>query len=59
MDPDATLEELRDLVQRESDGGDGSHAADIVERFQALDAWITRGGFPPRAWASHDVREVR
>lgn len=48
MDPNATLAELRALVM---DGGaefeDPQRAAEL---FNALDEWITRGGFLPAAW---------
>ena len=57
MDPDVALE-----VARESAAGimaalDSENAAEILmyaemlaERFQALDEWLTRGGFLPAAW---------
>lgn len=59
MDPNATLQELRDLVKTML--GDRTvamkdlpalleqhrHAAEL---FEALDNWLGKGGFPPTAW---------
>jgi len=51
MDPDETLTELRELYNHWQDGNlfesDGERA---VELFDALDNWLTDGGFLPRAW---------
>lgn len=50
MDPNAALAEIRELVKRENDDQDGSWAIAAVERFEALDKWITDGGFLPADW---------
>lgn len=50
MDPNAALAEIRELVKRENDDQDGSWAIAAVERFEALDEWITNGGFLPADW---------
>jgi hypothetical protein len=50
MDPNATLQELRELTEQERIGGDGSHAERICELFDALDGWISKGGFLPADW---------
>lgn len=57
MDPDATLEYIRDCVKRyhaASERGDADaaeHFADsTAEAFAALDEWMSRGGFAPAAW---------
>ncbi len=51
MDPNATLTELRGLVQEsyaEALTEDETHRlCDLVE---ALDEWITKGGHLPSAW---------
>jgi hypothetical protein len=52
MDPNETLRLLRANVAREQDGRDGSHAEEICEYFQALDEWISKGGFLPAEWVS-------
>lgn len=56
MDPDANLEELRELVDRlvvnneegYMDSGDCERALELV---RALDEWLSKGGALPEAWA--------
>lgn len=48
LDPDATLEQLRDAILRNDDG---SYSEQIAELFDALDTWLSSGGFLPAAWA--------
>jgi len=56
MDPDKTLEELKELLQEHAQGAIQSFAdlndwADqVTEKFQALDYWITAKGFLPKNW---------
>lgn len=60
MAPNANLEELRTLAKRvlagysepiESRQPDRqSDAERLAELTQALDGWLSRGGFLPRAW---------
>jgi hypothetical protein len=50
MDVNATLTELRALVARALRTESDSDAPRIAELVQALDGWITRGGFMPDAW---------
>lgn len=59
MDPNATLAELRSLCLRETAAGDGSYAADIVEHFEALDEWLSKGGYLPAAWMEFRGKPVR
>jgi hypothetical protein len=55
MDPDANLAELRRIAARvlaapsieEIDCADAERIADLVD---ALDGWLSRGGFLPDAW---------
>lgn len=49
MDPNANLAELRELASAQLNGGqtDPDRMAELVE---ALDEWITRGGFLPADW---------
>lgn len=49
MDPNETLRRLRELAERELNAPDPDNA-DWAEWFQALDEWISRGGFLPDAW---------
>ena len=62
MNPDQTLADLRDLVTRVHNSlytpndlhGMGA-AEDFAELFEALDNWISRGGFLPECWRlNHD-----
>ncbi len=59
MDPNANLEELRRLVARiqaAQDRDDGGAALDnhdawrMAELVEALDGWLSKGGFLPKAW---------
>jgi len=49
MDPDACLDEIRDILRfdREWSPDDMQRLADLV---RALDEWLSGGGFRPRAW---------
>jgi len=57
MDPNETLKRLRELLGGESscsakaDGGlRCDDWSDVQELFQALDQWLSKGGFLPKAW---------
>lgn len=52
MDPNANLQELRELVQQANERGRLSRddALRMAELFDALDGWICRGGFLPASW---------
>lgn len=52
MDPDVTLAEIRGLVvsYNGKTGLTGWQITELVEKFEALDEWISRGGFLPEAW---------
>jgi hypothetical protein len=43
MDPNAALRELREAIHQ-----DDTHTA--AERFEALDEWLSRGGYLPERW---------
>ncbi|GAA4201683.1 hypothetical protein [Actinocatenispora rupis] len=51
MDPDQTLREIRELLD---DDRRAPLARDdvgaLLDRIEALDRWLSRGGFLPRAW---------
>jgi hypothetical protein len=51
MDPNANLAEQRRITARFNEGlqedGDAERLSDLV---QALDEWMSNGGFPPEAW---------
>lgn len=48
MDPNATLRELRNLI--ESDGDPEFTFDRVADLFFALDGWISSGGFLPSSW---------
>lgn len=53
MDPDATLEELREIARLNEEGRfefDREPLERAVELIEALDEWISRGGALPAAW---------
>ena len=48
---------LRMEVDNNTEIGDQDWDIDnIVENFQALDGWLTKGGFLPNDWQNPDVR---
>lgn len=57
MDPDANLKAQRDLVKSLREGAEYGQPFDevdvdrLLELVQALDEWVSRGGFLPKAWA--------
>ena len=61
MDPDVALAELRAAIEElkagmreEASVWDLSDAADkVIVKQEALDSWLSRGGFLPRAWRQH------
>lgn len=60
MDPNKALEEIRSMCREVfPDPEDGytvdlEKAAEMIETFEGLDAWLTRGGFKPKDW-DHSV----
>ena len=52
MDPDAALTRLRELMEQIDDApGIDAIALETRVTFDALDAWLTNGGFFPAPWA--------
>jgi len=56
MDPNETLTKIRELAtkigQFDFDHPEQLYgtAADLAEHVEALDEWLSKGGFPPDAW---------
>ena len=54
MDPNATLEQIRELVFRSTSysprGLNWDDSAQLVELIEALDEWLMTGGFKPEDW---------
>lgn len=57
MDPNETLRLLRlTVAQMRADEHPDirkAHADEIAEYFDALDEWLSRGGFLPEAWEAN------
>jgi hypothetical protein len=55
MDPTATLARIRDLLKQIQDPNEGPAtramlADELAELVDALDQWLSSGGFPPQDW---------
>lgn len=50
MDPNTALARLRELCRQEDPDG-----AELSEHVEALDGWLTSGGFLPEAWGTRGV----
>lgn len=51
MDPNATLERLREIVQWWNEGdADASDLETAVELVESLDQWLSKGGYLPADW---------
>ncbi len=48
MDPNKTLEDIREILATEDDYV--QRAGELATLVQALDEWLTSGGFLPEAW---------
>lgn len=52
MDPNANLQEIREILKERNDNDlfgafDAERLADLIE---ALDGWLVKGGALPKAW---------
>jgi hypothetical protein len=60
MDPNATLDSIRELVAKSVnkplDEADSDTLAELVD---ALDSWLSRGGFLPTEWYLAALRQKR
>jgi primosomal protein N'' len=54
MDPDNCLEEIRKLLSELKGCSELELAMyiseELIEKIEALDTWISRGGYLPKAW---------
>ena len=55
MDPNQTLMDIREICREHAwDEISDEQAADmltvLVDRIEAIDGWLSKGGFPPTAW---------
>lgn len=54
MDPNEALERIRDLVEEAREHWELSEDAQtLLDEIEALDSWLTRGGFLPDEWAQN------
>lgn len=58
MDPNANLAVVRRLAASILDG-ERDLADSLAEHVQALDEWLSRGGFLPSAWRTRPPHERR
>lgn len=61
LDPNTVLTELREVALRVLANGDDWSPDDLVtlvDRWNALDEWITRGGFLPDLWVEAQRRAL-
>ena len=56
MDPEEVYQEMKNAAGMVINADDEWMAADnglkLAEAFQALDEWLSKGGFLPRAWVN-------
>jgi len=56
MDPDQTLTDLRDIAAKMNEGmyvpALMAAAHELMEKFQALDEWISNGNATPKDWSA-------
>ena len=63
MDPDANLNEQREIAKRISDNDYSTayapqpDAERLAELVLALDEWLSKGGFPPKVWHAPHHKE--
>lgn len=58
MDPNAALNKLRVSLdaywKAEADSDEDAIVLDIIEAAEALDEWMSRGGFAPTDWTTEN-----
>ena len=54
MDPNTCLNAIRELLSEE----DESMWLEVKEYFQALDSWMSTGGFLPDDWQRPDTKGI-
>jgi len=50
MDPNAALEAILGAIEDVGYGDDRETLRRMVENFEALDEWLSKGGFLPERW---------
>lgn len=54
MDPNEALRQIRESASRYLDSGRHVDAGTLAEHVEALDEWLSRGGFLPDAWTAEE-----
>ncbi len=57
LDPNTTLQELRERITELSLANPTALAEEVIERFEALDQWLRNGGFLPDAWNKNQAQK--
>lgn len=52
MDPDEALDRLREAAAVAGRCVDDMAVHQMIAAFNALDDWLSNGGFPPKDWAN-------
>lgn len=56
MDPNETLRRIRDLAEKINAKPAvhylAAYAEELAEHVEALDGWLSKGGFLPRGWVN-------
>lgn len=52
MDPNKTLKNCRIAAMNLLTANNNATAVELAETFEALDQWLSKGGFPPAAWTT-------
>jgi hypothetical protein len=62
MDPDEALKKARAALKAFHDAPDAERSmiagADLADAFEALDGWLSKGGFLPRDWQREYQRKA-
>jgi hypothetical protein len=56
MDPNEALANIRNYAAHVLRHSDDVHAVRLAEHARALDEWLSKGGFAPKAWQLLDVQ---
>lgn len=61
MDPNATLTRIRELVNTIVTEGpyETGYEQELAEAVNALDDWLSKGGFKPAAWTRIDITNTK
>lgn len=60
MDPNTTLAAIRELIREIDDADDPrAHLDALASNVEALDEWLTKGGFLPDAWGASPMHQPK